>query len=90
MKFRSERELFGYLWNRIGRMRRPKTSTLFLAIAGEAESCLVKTDWDERLRNIQNIVSMIRWRMDRHWEQWHESELEKLAKKAKESDVNVE
>jgi hypothetical protein len=83
MKFRSERELFSYLWNRIGKIRRPKTGTLFLSIAGEAEACLVKSDCDERLRNIQNIVNVIRWRMNRHWENWHESELEKLAKKAK-------
>ena len=63
--------------------KKPKTGTLFLAIAGEAEACMRRTDWDRRLNNIQNIVTVIRSRMNCHWQRWHESELEKLIEKSR-------
>ena len=69
---------------------RPKTRTLFLAIAGEAESCLHHTDWDERIRNIENLVTVIRSRMRRFFEEQHTSQLDKIVFKVKESDRDVE
>ena len=69
---------------------RPKTRTLFLAIAGEAESCLSHADWDERIRNIENLVTVIRSRIRRFLEEQHASQLDKIVLKIKESDRNVE
>ena len=69
---------------------RPKTRTLFLAIAGEAESCLRHADWDERIRNIENLVTLIRSRMRRFLEEQHASQLDKIVLKVKESDEHVE
>jgi hypothetical protein len=69
---------------------RPSTARLFVAIAGEALACLFHTDWEVRIRRMENILSVIKWRIRHHWEQWYQYELVKLAKKAKESDVNVE
>ena len=69
---------------------RPDTRALFLAISGEALACLVRTNWDVHIRNIENLVTVIRWRMRRHWDEWHTSELEKLAlKEKKEVDNHV-
>ena len=87
----SEFEVMRGLWYRDERKRRPDTTALFLAISGEALACLVKTNWDVHIKNIENLVTVIRWRMRRHWDEWHMSELEKLALKAKkEVDRNVE
>ena len=69
---------------------RPKTRTLFLAISGEAESCLRHTDWDERIRNIENLITVIRSRMRRFFEEQHASQLDKIVLKVKESDRDVE
>ena len=74
------------MWKR----NRPKTKTLFLAIAGEAESCLRQADWDERIRNIENLITVIRSRMRRFFEEQHASQLDKIVLKIKESDGNVE
>ena len=62
----------------------PSTERLFVAIAGEALACLFHADWEPRIRRIENILCVIKWRMKSFWESWHESELEKLVKKAKE------
>ena len=70
--------------------RRPETRTLFLAVAGEAEACLHNTDWEDRIRRMENILCVIRERIRRHWEQQHMSELDRLVLKAKkERDANV-
>ena len=69
---------------------RPKTRALFLSIAGEAESCLRHADWDERIRNIENLVTLIRSRMRRFLEEQHASQLDKIVLKVKESDEHVE
>jgi hypothetical protein len=69
---------------------RPKTKTLFFAIAGEAESCLRRADWDERIRNMENLITVIRSRMRRLFEEQHASKLDKIVLKVKERDRNVE
>jgi len=65
---------------------KPKTRTLFLAIAGEAESCLKHADWDERIRNMENLITVIRSRMRRFFEEQHMSRLDKIVLKAKGGD----
>lgn len=65
--------------------RKPKTETLFLAIAGEAEMCLRDTRWEERINRIENCVVVIKERIRRFWEDMHQSELDRLVRRAKES-----
>ena len=60
-----------------------KTETLFLAIAGEAESCLARSDWEERLNNIVNIVTVIKSRIARFREERYDSELDKLVERCR-------
>ena len=83
-------DLWGYPDTR--RPRRPSTEELFKAIAAEAEMCLRRADWEPRIRRIENIISVIRWRIRRHWEEKHASDLDKLfsgaRKKAKEKEFN--
>lgn len=68
----------------------PETSTLFLAVAGEAEACLYRADWHDRIRRIETCLHIIRERMRRHWENWHQSALDRLVLKArKERDSHV-
>lgn len=64
--------------------RRPETKELFLAISMEAEMCLRKADWEDRVHRMENILAVIKWRMRMHWEESHMSELDKLVRKAKE------
>ena len=70
--------------------RRPNTARLFTAIAGEALACLSHMDWEIRIRRIENILSVIKWRIRQYWESWQENELNKLVKKLKEVDEYVE
>ena len=71
--------------------QRPDTDTLFRAIAGEALACLQRCDWEYRVRNIERLVTVIRWRMNKHREDQHQSELDELAiENIKEVDMNVE
>lgn len=69
--------------------KRPSTDTLFLAVAGEAEACLVRTNWEDRIRRMENTIQVIKGRMRRFWEQQHESKLDKLVRKAKEVSSHV-
>ena len=80
------------LWEPIeGKPKKPDTETLFNAIAGEAEACLQRSDWEERIRNIERLVNVIRWRMKKHWEDRYQEELNKLVKKTSNGgDENVE
>ena len=50
------------------RPKRPSTEELFKAIAAEAEMCLRKADWDSRILRIENILSVIKWRIREFWE----------------------
>jgi hypothetical protein len=70
------------------RRRKPKTETLFLAIAGEAEMCLQDTRWEERINRIENCLVVIKERIRRFWELRHESELDKLVEKVKRGEVD--
>ena len=70
--------------------RSPSTKTLFLAIACEAEACLQKTDWETRVRRIENILSVIKWRIREFWEEQHESELDRLIEKKKGEILKLE
>jgi hypothetical protein len=78
-------ESIGYLWGYpdADRPRRPDTQALFRAIADEAEACLLRTNWEDRVRRIENILVVIKGRMRRHWEERHEVELDRLVRKAK-------
>jgi hypothetical protein len=70
--------------------KRPETKYLFLAIAGEAHACLKSADWEDRIRRIENILSVIKWRIRTHWEERHKSELDQLVrKKGKEVESHV-
>ena len=64
--------------------RNPETRDLFLAVAGEAHACLYKMDWDLRIKRIENILSVIKDRMRKHWEERHASDLDRVLRKAKE------
>ena len=68
--------------------RKPKTETLFLAIAGEAEMCLHDTKWEERINRIENCVVVIKERIRRFWESRHESELDRLGRRFKEGEMD--
>jgi hypothetical protein len=59
------------------RPKRPSTGELFKAIAAEAEMCLRKADWEPRIRRIENIISVIRWRIREHWEKVQHEEVMK-------------
>lgn len=69
----------------IGRIRRkrPETNELFEGLAGEALACLSHADWEDHIRRIENILVVIKERIRRFWEEQHESELDKLVRKAK-------
>ncbi len=69
--------------------RRPETRELFRAIVREAEMCLHKADWEDRIHRIENILSVIKWRISTHREACHETELDRLVKKAKEVNSHV-
>jgi len=69
--------------------RRPETRELFMAVAREAEACLKRADWEVRIRRIENILSVIRWRILTHREACQETELDRLIKKAKEVSGHV-
>ncbi len=67
----------------------PDTESLFRAISAEAEMCLHKTNWDVCIRRIENILSIIKERMRRYWEEQHGSDLDRILRKAKEDGENV-
>lgn len=72
------------------RPRRPSTEDLFRAIVSEARGCLHSASWEDRIRRIENILCVVKERMRRHWEEMHESQLDRLVNKAKkEVDRNV-
>ena len=75
-------ESIAHLWDQPhpGKPIRPSTPRLFTAIAGEALACLHKADWENRIRRIENILSVIKWRIRSHREEWQEGEIEKLVK----------
>ena len=64
--------------------RAPTTESLFREISREAEMCLKETDWSGRISRIENLLSVIKARMRRHWEECHASDLDRTLKKAKE------
>ena len=43
-----------------GPVNRPSTESLFGAIGAEASMCLLKADWEHRIRRIENILSVIK------------------------------
>ena len=63
--------------------KRPSTATLFRSITTEAQACLSRTDWEERIRRIENCLVVIKERMRGHSERIHSSELDRLVLKAK-------
>ena len=63
--------------------KRPSTATLFRAISTETQACLSRTDWEERIRRIENCLVVIKERMRGHSERIHSSELDRLVLKAK-------
>jgi hypothetical protein len=77
-------ESIAYLWED---RRRPSTERLFVALAGEALACLFRTDWEDRIRKMENILSVIKWRIRRHWERQHETGLDRLLRKAREEGI---
>ena len=78
------------LWEPIeGKPRRPDTETLFSAIAGEADACLHKSNWEERINNIERLLNVIRWRMKKHWDDMNQDQLDRVVKDAKGGDRNV-
>ena len=74
--------LWGYPEAKFG--KRPTTATLFTAIAGEALACLYRADWEDRIRRIENILSVVKFRIRTHREEQHQSELDSLVRQAKE------
>jgi hypothetical protein len=84
MKPQDEFALMRSLYYPVGskRRQRPDTETLFRAIAGEAQACLKTTSWGPRIRNIERLVSIIRWRMRKHWENKHHEEVMKNVESA--------
>ena len=83
------KESIADLWGRPdGPIRSPSTDRLFTSIAAESFACLFHTDWDVRIKRIENYLSAIKCRMRLHWESWHEDQLNKLVKKT-EGDRNV-
>jgi hypothetical protein len=62
------RESIADLWGYPdGPVRRPSTAMLIEAVSGEALACLKSTDLEDRIRRIENILSIIKWRMQAHW-----------------------
>lgn len=91
MKLQDEFDLMRSLYYPVEgstRRQRPSTNTLFRAIAGEALACLHRCDWEYRVRNIERLVTVIRWRMNKHREDQHQSQVEKLVKR-KNKEVKV-
>jgi len=74
-------DLWGYPDTR--RPKRPETKDLFLAIAEEARACLKRADWEDRIRRIENILSVIKWRIRTHWDEQHTSKLDQIVRKRK-------
>jgi hypothetical protein len=64
--------------------KRPSTKVLFEAIAGEALACLSHADWETRIRRIENILSVLKWRISVFWEGQLDGELDRLVREAKE------
>ena len=78
------KESIAELWGDLhGPQRSPSTARLFTSIAAESFACLYHTDWDVRIKRIENCLSVIKYRMRLHWESWHEDQLDKLVKKTK-------
>ena len=78
------KESIAYLWGYPdGSVKKPGTLELFKAISGEALVCLSRTDWEDRIRRIENILSVIKWRMERHRERVFEDELERFVESAR-------
>jgi hypothetical protein len=50
--------------------QKPSTARLFTAIAGEALICLFRADWETRIRRMENILSVIKRRMELHRISW--------------------
>jgi hypothetical protein len=71
------RESIADLWGYPEGRKRPSTEELFSAVAAEAEMCLRKADWDSRIRRIENILSVIKWRIREFWENKHHEEVMK-------------
>jgi hypothetical protein len=85
-------ETIGDLWGHTdGPRKPPSTARLFSAIAAEAFWCLFHTDWDVRIRRIENILSVLKWRIEDHRRSWEFSQLDKLVREAKkEREAHVE
>ena len=66
--------------------RYPESRQLFLAIAGEAEACIHRTDWERRMENIRNLLTVIRSRITAHRERMFDAELERLVRSARWAD----
>jgi hypothetical protein len=49
---------------------KPSTARLFTAVAGEALACLFRAGWDIRIRRMENILSVIKRRMELHRISW--------------------
>ena len=78
------KESIAELWGHPdGPVRSPSTARLFTSIAAESFACLFHTDWDVRIMRIENILSVIKFRMNLHWESWYEDQLNKLVKRNK-------
>lgn len=76
------RESIADLWGcPDGPKKRPGTQELFEAVSREALACLSHTDWDVRVRRIENILSVIRWRMRSHQDEMHQRELDRMLKR---------
>jgi hypothetical protein len=80
-------ESIAHLWGYPdGPVAKPSTETLFQAIIGEAFACLHYSDWEPRIRRIENILTVIKWRIDQFQSDQRWTELDKLMEKAKGGD----
>ena len=66
-----------------GQKSRPSTARLFTAIAAESFACLFHIDWYWRIKRIENCLSVIKWRINRHEDEWFSYQLQKSVEKAK-------
>jgi len=85
------KESIAYLWGYPHAIypRKPTTLELFEAITREVEACLHSTDWETRIRRIENILSVIKCRMEMFRQEQLLSDIDKLVKELKECDTHV-
>ena len=78
------KESIAYLWAYPSELvRSPSTERFFTAMAAESFACFFHTDWEVRIKRIENTLSVIKSRMELHWESWYEDQLKKLVKETK-------